>query len=72
MIYYARAYRFELHLLPPASSLLNPIETVWSRVKDTWRKENLSRASGEINPRDLEYEVGSVLERVSASFTDKI
>lgn len=28
----------ELLFLPPASSVFNPIETVWSVVKDKWRK----------------------------------
>ena len=38
--------RVEQRFLPPYSCALNPIERLWSVVKNEWRKQNLLNVEG--------------------------
>lgn len=71
--------QFQLLFLPPASSILNPIETLWAHVKRQWRRSLLSADPKQLSEAWMSAELKTILlgfteldlERLSrAHFTD--
>ena len=50
-----------LLLLPPASSILNPIETLWARVKAQWRQQLLVTDTAVMGENWMRRELAAIL-----------
>ena len=62
----------ELLFLPPASSVMNPIETLWAVIKRRWRQKLLMTDVELVGQRWIESNLGQICSQIEQRILEKV